>query len=333
MIDISRNGKEIPWQEKKTKTFSVAESFDRLGNFNKARKLRDCGTFLAFKRYLADNSLKLHSANFCKIRLCPLCSWRRSLKIFGQVSQIMNVAQKEKEHEFLFLTLTVKNCPGKDLSKTLDMMLQGYDKMFKRACIKKAILGSFRALEITHNTNKYSQNYDTYHPHFHCVLMVNKSYFNGHLGNYLTQQKWVDLWQDVIGADYAPLVDIRKIDKTGKGIEKAVAEVAKYSVKDADFLSPDEALQDKAIMVLDEALANRRLISFRGEFAKIQKQLALDDALDGDLVHCDGDDELRSDLEFVIEKYRWNVGYRQYCLLDDNNEFANVAADADADAQ
>lgn len=326
LSDKSSNGtKEQPWQEKKVKAQLIAQSFERLGNDIKANRLRECGTFLEFKRFIVDNSMKLNNANFCKVRLCPLCTWRRSLKIFGQVSKVMNEATKDKEHKFLFLTLTVRNCKGEELPEVLDMMMNGYKYIFERTKVKNNILGSFRALEITHNTNKYSKSFDTYHPHFHCILMVNRSYFNSRSDNYISQKEWAEMWQQSIKTDYEPIVHIQKISNSKYNIEKAVAETAKYSVKDSDLLNADNELQDRAISYLDKALVNRRLVSFRGEFAKIQKKLKLDDAIDGDLINCDGsDDELRQDLDFVIERYRWHVGYKQYVKLDDSNDFEKI---------
>ena len=227
----------------------------------------------------------------------------------------MDEAVKDSENQFLFLTLTVRNCIGSELPQALDMMLKGYDYIFKRSKVKKSIVGSFRALEITHNTDINSESFDTYHPHFHCVLMVKKSYFHK---NYITQNEWSELWKHSINADYKPIVHIQKIENSDKNIKKAVAETAKYSVKDSDLLNDDIVLQDSAISILDYALFNRRLISFRGEFSKIKQQLQLDDAIDGDLIHCDGNEEIRQDLDFVIERYSWHVGYCQYIKIVKN---------------
>jgi plasmid rolling circle replication initiator protein Rep len=60
-------------------------------------------------------------------------------------------------------------------------------------------------------------------------------------------------------------------------------------------------------------MKNRRLIAFGGELRKIHKALNLDDIKDGDLVHVNDDEvELREDVDYVIESYKWNVGYKQY---------------------
>lgn len=49
-----------------------------------------------------------------------MCAWRRSLKIFGQVSKVMDHVEKNYNYRYIFLTLTVKNCYGEDLKDTLD---------------------------------------------------------------------------------------------------------------------------------------------------------------------------------------------------------------------
>ncbi|ELC8464112.1 protein rep (plasmid) [Clostridium perfringens] len=46
-----------------------------------------------------------------------------------------------------------------------------------RKKVKNVVIGYFRGLEVTNNLDKNSNDYDTYHPHFNIILMVNKSYF------------------------------------------------------------------------------------------------------------------------------------------------------------
>lgn len=313
------SSREVPWQEKKLRTLSVSKSYERLDNISKAQKVFDCGHFLEFKHF-QDNTLKLNNANFCRVRLCPMCAWRRSLKIFGQCSKIMNIAAQDTNRRFLFLTLTIKNIPGVELCDAINTLLKGYDTLFKNRKISRVVKGSFRSLEITHNTNKYSKSFDTYHPHLHCILLVENAYFNKGQDKYISQNEWSVLWKNCIKADYMPIVHIEKVqNKHGniQDISSALCEVSKYSVKDSDYVG-----DDKAIQVLDIALANRRLVSFRGEFSKIQKDLKLDDMIDGDLVNTDIEtDPLRDDLNFVIERYRWHIGYNNYIQLDSHNEY------------
>jgi plasmid rolling circle replication initiator protein Rep len=308
--DTDKKGKQRPWRENKLKTLALAESYKRLG-MKKSYRVSECGTYLEYKRYLEDNSLKLHRANFCKVRLCPMCSWRRSKKIYGQVSKVMDKALEDKEYRFLFLTLTCRNVEGEELSETLDDLFQAFKLLTKRKAFKNAVKGWFRALEITHNIDKDSESYDTYHPHFHMILMVNKSYFDKP-EIYISHEKWTSLWKDCLGVEYTPIVHVTAFKADTKSqTSKSVAEVATYTVKDNDYLIADnEGLTDSAVWILDTALAGRRLVAFGGELRKIHKALNLDDAVDGDLVHTD-DEEIREDLKYVIEIYHWNIGYNQ----------------------
>lgn len=314
--DIAKSGKIRDWQGKKSKTLVLAESYKRLG-MKKSYRVAECGTFLEFKRHLVNNSLKLSDANFCQVRLCPMCSWRRSLKIFGQTSKVMNKALEDREYRFIFLTLTCKNVQGADLSSTIDQLFKAYKKLTERKAFKSAVKGWFRALEITHNLDESSKDYDTYHPHFHIILMVNKSYFTD-TKYYLSQEQWTSLWKDCMGVDYTPIVDVRAFKSASKAqTAKSVAESAKYTVKENDYIIPDdEDMTDDAVMILDYSLANRRLVAFGGELRKIHKALNLDDMEKGNLINTDNEDEeLREDVDVMIEHYRWHVGYKQYVKL------------------
>lgn len=313
LSDLDNEGKERPWVEKKTKTIPLFESYVRLGLTSKAFRVNECGTYLEYKRYLSDGALKLHSANFCKVRLCPMCAWRRSKKIYAQVSMVMDQVTKDKDYSFLFLTLTVKNIEGEELSSTIDKLFYAYNKLTKKVKFKKSVKGWFRALEITHNLEFGSENFDTYHPHFHVILMVNKSYFKD-AKYYISQDEWTNYWKGCLEVDYTPIVHVAKIKtKTDKDISKCVSEVATYTAKDKDYIIPEsEDLTDSAVSILDFALANRRLIAFGGELRKVHKSLKLDDPENGDLGKTGENDEIREDLEYIIETYFWNVGYNQY---------------------
>lgn len=314
--DIDKNGRIIDWQLRKVKTLELADSYRRLGSDFKGKqyRVRDCGTFLEFRRYQEQGMLKkLNKANFCKVRLCPMCSWRRSLKIYGQVSKIMDYLDPGK-YAFLFLTLTTRNCDGFGLSETIDLIFNSFNRMTRKKVFKQSVKGYFRALEVTHNIDVRSISFDTYHPHLHVILVVNQSYFTDKR-YYISQEVWTDLWWTCLGVDYKPIVDIRRF-RNNKG--KGIAEVAKYSVKSTDYIIRDkstqqilEAMTDSAVFVLDLALAHRRLTSFGGLLKDIHKKLNLDDPVDGDLVVTDNDD-IREDLGYIIEQYCWHIGYKQY---------------------
>lgn len=297
----------------------LAESYGRLQMETKQQRVSECGSFLEFAHDYVDGKInpqgKLHNANFCRDRLCPMCAWRRSYKIFGQISKIMDyIAQ---DYTFLFVTLTVPSVKGDKLSETIDRMNDAFIRKFmKYSAVKKVVCGFYRALEITRQNDKKSKSYGLYHPHFHCVLAVCKSYFNSR--GYLKRDEWLEFWQKAYGDESITQVDVRRAyDKRRSdfvqsdaltsadavaSLSSAVAEIAKYAVK----LDEDMLLDDEVVKTLSDALYHRRLVSFGGCFKEAYEKLGLDDAEDGDLIHVD--DNINASLVQLIVRYGWNCG-------------------------
>ena len=318
--DFSISGRKRPWKEKKSNSCLISDGYDRLSNLipnsrdyfqNKADRISNCGTWLEFHSF-DDGTKNLHRAFFCKQRLCAVCNWRRSLKIFSQVTKIMDGIQAENDYEYLFLTLTVKNVDGPLLYDTVSDLISGYLKLIRKTIVKRSVLGAFRAIEITYNRKS-----NQFHPHIHVVLCVKKDYFKNY---YIKNQLWSELWKDCMNLDYNPVIDVRKTygDKT-----KSVAEVAKYATKDEDLMKRDEngnkIADEEVIFILDEALRGRRLISYSGIFKDYQQKLKLQDPEDGDLIHID-DEVIRPDLKYIVETYSWRCG--TYSRIDNINKTA-----------
>lgn len=295
--DKSKTGHKREWARHKLTNSYIALAYDDIDT-NKAKRMRDCASWLDFVRAEGDN-LRLHNANFCRVRLCPICAWRRSLKTYSQMSDIMAIAKQQ--YAFLFVTLTMRNVDGEELSTALDKLSQAFNRLTKYKRMQ-FVKGYYRGCEVTHNLSD-----NTYHPHLHCVFAVNKSYFTD-TKTYVKQSELTDLWAKALKVNYTPIVDVRKI----KGnIDKAVAECSKYTCKASDIISfEDWQLTVDTVAVLDKALANRRFIGLGGVFKDIHKELHLDDIEDGDLIHStEGEDE-DDNLEHVL--YVWHTGYSQY---------------------
>lgn len=251
-------------------------------------RVSQCGNFLKFG-IAVDGSRRLVQANFCKDVMCPQCNWRRSLRMFGEVSACMNMLQSD--YDFIFATFTIKNCDASNLDNTCDSIQKAYSKMMRLKKIKNVVLGAFSALEIT-----YNRKTNEYHPHLHCIFVVPKSYFNSR-HSWISQKTWSLLWSDALGVDYIPVIDIRRI----KGnIKSATAEVAKYSVKGSQYLGSPMVLK-----ALAESLANRKKCSFRGVFRDVHRQIGLNDNISDDLIHVDPLD-IRDDVFQSFVTYSWN---------------------------
>jgi len=299
------NGKVVPWRPKKKQALVLARSFHRLGKHKKANRVWWCSYELEFRVEPETGRKRLEKAGFCRERLCSMCAWRRSLKTFHQVSKVMDeVERRHKNLQPIFLTLTVKNCEGSGLADTLDMMFNGWGLLRKHRKIKRVVHGWFRALEVTYNRKD-----DTYHPHFHAILLVDKSYFKGK--DYMQTTDWVQMWRTACALDYDPICDIRKV-RVSKGKYKAVAEIAKYTVKDSDYLHKDNnKLTDELVSILSSALSGRQLHGFGGVMRVIAKELGMKKLGGGDLVHIDGD-AIRDDVAKLIEVYKWSFGVANY---------------------
>lgn len=297
--DISKNGKDRKWKQRKLQNIKLAERLETLGIKN-FESVYQCAEVLRFQEQ-EDSSLKLYQAWFCKNRQCPICNWRRSLKYSAQISKIIDKAiQKYQKSNFLFLTLTQKNCVGEELDKTLKEMHKSFNLLMRYAKVKKNLLGFVRATEVSYNTIR-----EDYHPHMHVLLMVSNTYFKNKK-NYITQEEWVQLWQRAMKLDYEPSVDIRRVyDKKGKGIVSAIQEAAKYPVKPMDIEVTDENELLQVTYDLYHGLKRKRLLSFGGIFKEIKNELGLDDVEDGDLVNVDDDGQEATLGKEIVAQWCW----------------------------
>lgn len=360
LSDKSSTGKERPWRTHKVENQTVEECYRRLANGSgsseceywekRADRLHDCGVHLWFNVYSDGNGgemMKVKHAESCRVRLCPLCTWRRSIKIQTHTRKILESMQAEKEYEYILVTLTVPNVTGAELSNKISDMMKAWNRFAGYKVFDKAVKGWYRGLEVAHNVEKYrfkwgkdrktgrkkkiyivddngnripNPSYDTYHPHFHCIFAVDKNnYFNGR--DYIKRDEWLAMWQKAMKDPTITQVDVRKVkpkktDNTGAcfadTIITAVCEVAKYTVKSDDYVLPwDWDMSCKSVEVLDKALANRRLVAYGGVMKDWHKKLNLDDEIDGNLIE---DDETPNGELLGEVCATWKVGYQQYVI-------------------
>lgn len=301
--DKNKKGKDKNWRGRKLLSLKLADIFNELG-YKKTlvECVASCGDTLHFMRR-EDGSLHLYQAYFCKNKLCPMCNWRRSMKYSYQTSRIVDEAIKQQpKGRFLFLTLTVKNVEGKKLNETISQLTQSFDRLFRRAKVQKNLIGYLRSVEVTHNEEE-----DTYHPHIHVLMMVKSSYFKTKL-DYITQEEWGNLWSQSLKVDYVPMVDIRAVKETGKGLKGAILETAKYPIKPIKLDVENKQVVDD----LYNGLYRKRQLGYGGLFKEIKKQLALDDVENGDLILTSDDkNELSEGTKIVA---CWNATKQNYLI-------------------
>lgn len=313
LIDKNERNRITPWRVyKQLSTFLYQAMLDSDGQFAKTRleAVKECSSWLAFLECLVNNEhpKKLEKANFCKDRLCDGCQNRRALRCFAVTTRIMHVIRdKHPTHEYIFLTLTVPNVSLEKLGEEIDLMFQSWNRFNSRTEVKKINKGYLRSLEITYNheTNEY-------HPHFHALIVVPKSYFRGK--TYIKHERWQQLWKESRRLEKDPSVDIRKVkgkltpEEKEAGIDalvKACAEICKYSLKswsskarvssswlekvgkDISYGMPGHVWlrgtaeeTAKTVGLLHNVMKGRRLMQYGGLMRDIKRDLKLQDGED-----------------------------------------------------
>lgn len=277
--------------------------------------MQRCCDYLVFgdvvNQVTGEVTRKLQAAEFCRDRLCPMCSWRKSLVTFSQLSDIMLRIDATTDGLVpIFLTLTMRNCGSSDLADCISRELRAWSRMVTSKHRRKPwriAVGWFRALEITYNKKD-----GTWHPHIHAILLVEPDYFENP-DKYIDQREWEAEWQWALGVDYKPRVDVRTI----KGSQaKAIAEVAKYTVKPGEWLDLDDGDgTDERVELLARVLKGRRLTAFGGLMKETRKALKQEDAETADLVRTGEDATMRGDLVTAMERFEWQIGLTNYVMV------------------
>lgn len=247
------------YTEKKQRNQVFQNFIERHIGENQMELVRECNTFLSF---VADKTLekkKLYKANPCKNRFCPMCAWRKARKDALGLSLMMQYVKQVKQKEFIFLTLTTPNVRANDLEDEIKKYNKSFKKMFERKKVKTLSKGYVRKLEITYNEQE-----DTYNPHFHVLIAVNKSYFKD-TKVYVNQREWLELWRDVTGMPEITQVHVQKIRQNNN---KELYEMAKYSGKDSDYL-----VNQRVFDAFYKSLKGKQVLVYSGLFKEARKKL------------------------------------------------------------
>ncbi|MDF5715298.1 MAG: protein rep [Rhizonema sp. NSF051] len=273
LSDIANIGKT--WDKHRANAELVSNYYAAAGDHelnNYAWRIKICSEFLEFKLSPEEAGgifkLKLLRTKFCRVRHCPVCQWRRSLMWKAKAYKILpQVVTDYPKYRWLFVTLTVKNCQISELRTTLD----GMNKAFKRLTELKAwsAKGWVKSLEVTKGRDGVSA-----HPHLHILAMVQPSYFSH---GYLSQVKWVTLWQQCLRIDYQPVVHISAIAKHHDPTI-LIPEILKYQVKESDLIADREWFLE-----LTRQLYKTRAIAVGGVLKHYMREL---EKKNQDLINC-----------------------------------------------
>ena len=299
LTDLSE--KDKPWDKHRYHADRVQSHYWESSEFQDyARRVSECSQFLEFKLRPDTEAgllkLKLSSARFCRVRHCPVCQWRRSLKWKAKAYKVLpQIVKKYPKHRWLFVTLTVKNCQRDELRQTIQHMNQS----FKRMTLRKAwpAKGWLKSVEVTRGWDGSA------HPHFHCLLMIPASYFSGQ--EYMSQAKWVELWRSCARLDYDPIMDVRAVQR-GKHPMQLVPEILKYCTKESDMVADKDWFLELA-----RQMHKLRCIATGGVLKDYLKELEQEPE---DLIHTEENEDSNQVDEGSLW-FGWRSAEKKYRML------------------
>lgn len=244
----------------------------------RSEHIQVCGSMLQFlkERNLVSEEIRrrLVKGNFCKYRFCPMCQWRMARKVCREVlGRLRTINEAHNGVALLFLTLTIKNEPITELKSTVKHLSQAFQRLQQSKQYKDVVYGSIRAIEFLGDNTEQGEC----HPHFHCLLVVPKSYFTSRY--YINFEEWTNLWQRSLRVDYRPIINVQRVKPKEKmsAIVAAALEVVKYSVTSSDL----EKLTKEDFQELDRQTRNIRQYNYSGELKDAEP--TFDDAEDESL--------------------------------------------------
>lgn len=224
----------------------------------KLDRLKECGNFIKFQSSEDKTKFILAGGNFCNNRFCPFCSWLKAKRTAFELLELIKVVEYTEKLAFIFITLTVPNVSREKLREEIECFNKSFKRLFETKEFKAFNKGFVRKLEITYNEER-----NDYHPHFHLVVAVNKSYFTSR--DYMSKRRLLELWQRATRNPNITQVDIKpcRMDTI-----KQVMELATYSAKQGDLYSSKEVFDG-----FYEGLFRKKLLVYNGIFKEYKKKI------------------------------------------------------------
>lgn len=274
--------KDSSWDRRRAESQDVQQVYLLApeGQFERyAQRIAQCSTVLEYGMILDEESgaivLKLKRTQFCRVRHCPVCQWRRSMMWQARFFQALPAIQYAyPSAKWIYLTLTVRNLEVSGVREMISHLNASFVRLSQRNAWPG--LGWVRSLELTRGEDGSA------HPHIHALVMVPPGYFGK---GYLSHDKWVKLWRSCARLDYDPMVNVQVVKPKAPGLEGlhgALVETFKYSIKPSDMVA-DEIWFWK----MTEQLHKTRFIGLGG---CLRGFFSVDEPItDDELIHADGE--------------------------------------------
>lgn len=264
----------------------------------KLDRLKECGNFIKFQSSEDKTKFMLSGGNFCNNRFCPFCSWLKAKRTAFELLELIKVVEYKEKFAFLFITLTAPNVPKEKLREEIEEFNVSFKRLFQTKEFKVFNKGFIRKLEITYNEER-----GDYHPHFHLVVAVNKSYFTSR--NYMSKKRLLELWQRAKRDTSITQVDIKpcRMDTV-----KQVMELATYSAKQGDLYKSKEIFDG-----FYEGLFRKKLLVYNGIFKEYKKKIEVGEIDPAEVI------ELNQLLEEATKEFYLQWEKENYLLVDERD--------------
>ena len=268
------------WNKKKQNSLVMAARMGAIGRMKRCGRMSACAETLISDVCCICETRYIVQAYFCRDRICPVCSWRRSKKLAQKLKQIIALNEREKKSRYIFLTLTVENVPWSALADEIKTIMKSWDKFGKRIRRASIVTGWVRTFEVTR-----SVKFDNAHPHLHILMQVPPEYFDPDDPMWLAYKKddLIKQWQECLCADYGPSIKVQAVRDNDYSMMRSILEVAKYIAKGDDI----SGLSDGDFRHYVDAIHGVRVWSSGGRM-KIKDSEIEEFLHDGEMTHEEG---------------------------------------------
>jgi len=290
----------------------------------RGERMTKCGGYLLYKVFESKGSEgdkelvhKLRYAEFCHVRLCSICQWRKALSWQARFYKAWpSIRKAYPTARYIHLVLTIPNCSIGELREHLKRMSKAWNRVTSRKTWPA--LGFLRSVEVTRGRDGNA------HPHYHVLLMVPAGYFSTKQNMYMNVEQWRDYWAKALrvpsGSLYPPFAAVcRKNMRKGKGagvktvgkgvddIADAVCEVVKYAVKGQDMVKLAKTPEGRDwFRELDTQLSGSKAVLMGGV---IKEFVNSGDITDEEMLHRE-EEEMKQ--AFKDWRYDWFPDKKSY---------------------
>ena len=226
-----------------------------------------------------------------------VCSWRRSLMYKARAFKALpKVIEDFPKSRYLFMTLTLKNCPVHELRDSILHLNQSFRRLVKRKYFPA--IGYLKTVEVTRGKRGDA------HPHLHILLMVNPSYFSH---GYVKKKEWCAWWKRAAKVKYTPIIDVKAIKAKDSPLG-LLAEIVKYQTKPNDLIFSDR----EWFLEYTRQIRSTKAFALGGIFKEYFKELEKEETQD-ELI---GNDETGEGPDEGELYFGWRRLEKKYRMVD-----------------